>query len=108
MNRGDAYALLSRTLHTWQQRPYDQLAALVGQPARESVVRLGEEEVTIRVRVIRAHGTREALRIEAAAEGPSSWRLERLEESAVVAAPGHLAGSGGGGKSGRPSAGAGV
>jgi hypothetical protein len=84
MNRDDAYALLSRELLSWQHRPYEQLVSQVDQPASERNVRLGEEDVTLRVAVRWASEKKTAVRIEAVADGPSWYRLERLEESIVV------------------------
>jgi hypothetical protein len=84
MNRADAYALLCRELASWHRRPYDKLVQLAGQPPSERVVRLGEEDVTLRIAVRWANANTGSVRIEATADGPSCWRLERLEESITV------------------------
>lgn len=89
MNRGDAYALLCRELQSWRHCPHDQLVALVDHPASEAVVRLGGEDVTLRVAVRWENREKGTLRIEAAADGPSWYKLERLEESLVVGARPH-------------------
>lgn len=84
MNRADAYAVLSRELRAWQQRPYEQIAAIVGQPPSETIVRVGQEDVTVCVGVQWADERKGTLRVEATAAGPSCWALERLEESIIV------------------------
>lgn len=84
MHRLEAYALLSRELQSWRSRPFDQLAALVGQPSLEVIVRLRDEDVVVRVGVSWADTKRSAVRIHAVADGPSCWNLERLEESTIV------------------------
>jgi len=84
MNRADAYAILSRELESWRQRPYKQLIALVAQPPSSKGVRCAAEDVTVSVVVRWANAQAGTLRITATADGPSCWRLERLEESLVV------------------------
>lgn len=73
MDRGEVYAALARELWVWE-----------GRPASERVVRVGGEDVTVRVSVRWGNERRGTLRVEAVADGPSWWRLERLEESAIV------------------------
>ena len=84
MNRADAYAILSRELDSWRQRPYEHLLALVGRPPSSEIVLLGTEDITVSVKVRWADAEKNLLRIEASADGPSCWRLERLEESIIV------------------------
>lgn len=84
MNRKDPYLVLARELQAWQQRPYSQLVDLVNQPATETIVKLAEEEVSLRVELQWANSKNGTIRIKATAYGPSCWKLERLEESIVV------------------------
>lgn len=84
MHRADAYAVLARELQTWQQRPYNQVAALVDQPPSETLVQVGQETVTIRASIRWANRKKGTVRVELTADGPSCWRLERLEESIVI------------------------
>jgi hypothetical protein len=50
-------------------------------------VRLVGEVIDVEVRVHWAAAGREAICVEAVANGPSCWRLERLEDSITVPAP---------------------
>ena len=84
MNRADAYAVLSRELESWRHRPYDQLVALVDRPESERTVRIEQEDIIVRVAVHWANEKKVALRLGATADGPSWFKLERLEESILV------------------------
>lgn len=84
MNRAEAYAILSRELDSWRCRPYEQLVARVDQLESQRTVPVGQEDVTVRVAIRWTDEKHTALRVEAVAEGPSCFRLERMEESIVV------------------------
>jgi hypothetical protein len=62
----------------------DELLARIDLPAVERIVCIGSEEVTVRVMVRWENSNRRRLRIHAAAEGPSCWRMDRPDESVVV------------------------
>jgi len=84
MNRAEAYAILSREPGVWRARTYDRLVGCVGRPAASRIVRIGQEDVTVTVEVSWADERKRSLRIAATADGPSCWRLERLEETVEV------------------------
>ena len=90
MNRADAYGVLSRELRKWQNCPYPQIVALIDRSLPAIVVRVGEEDVTVRVCMRWANEKKGTIQVEAAADGPSCWNLERLEESIIVS-PGQSA-----------------
>lgn len=84
MNRGHAYSILARELVAWRQLGYERLLAMVGQEPSEKLVRLGEEGLTITIFVWKPSPRSPNLRIEASADGPSCWRMERLEEHLII------------------------
>jgi hypothetical protein len=87
MNRNDAYAILAAELESWRRLGYSALVKLVGQPSTTKSVPCGSEEISIRVQVRWANATNGSVRVEATADGPSSFRLERLEESVTIPPP---------------------
>lgn len=82
MNRAAAYDALARELERWRAMPLRELIANIGKAASAHSVRVNDEDITIEVTVHRKD--RDAIRITATANGPSHWRLERLEESIIV------------------------
>ena len=90
MNRGDAYKLLATRLEELRGEGYDALLARVGQPAASETVRVSGEDVVVDVAVVWADEQRRTLRVRATASGPSTWMMERLDESFVIA-PDHAA-----------------
>ena len=84
MNRGDAYIVLSRELDTRRELGYHALVTEVGQPARQRLVRIGDEDVVVETSVQWADAKKHAIRISASAAGPNWWKLERLDESILV------------------------
>lgn len=87
MRTADAYPLLVRELEAMRARPWDELRALVGQPPASLQRRIGDEDIAIEIAVQWADKTRRSLRIRGSARGPSSWRLQILQESLVVDPP---------------------
>jgi hypothetical protein len=85
MNRSDAYLVLSRELNAWREIPYGQLVKFIDEPMISRSARIGEDIVAVTVRVRWADAKRRRILIEATADGPSCWRLERLEESILIA-----------------------
>jgi hypothetical protein len=84
MHRAAAYEGLARELERWRLLSRQELVANVGQPARMYSVNINGEDIAVEVA---AHWHRDeggAIRITGIANGPSHWRLERLEESIVV------------------------
>jgi len=88
MKKSDAYQVLAAELESWRRLGYSALTEQVGQPAVTKSVPLGQEEISVQVRIRWADAERRSIRIEATADGPSCWRLERLEESVTVS-PSH-------------------
>jgi hypothetical protein len=84
VNRGDAYKLLATRLEQLRGQGYDALVSRVGQPAISETVRLHNEDVVVDVEVFWADEKRRTLRVCATASGPSTWMMERLDESFVI------------------------
>jgi len=84
MRKAAAYEALARELERWRLLPTQELAAKVGKPASVLSINIDGEEIAVEVT---AHWNREeggAIRVTGIANGPSHWRLERLQESIVV------------------------
>jgi hypothetical protein len=79
-----AYRCLSQELEWFRRRPLEELVRCIGGPTIERVVRDEAEPLTIEVRIEWADSQRGIIRIRATANGPSWWRLERLEEAVLV------------------------
>ncbi len=92
MNRGDAYKLLAARLEQLRAEGYDALLSRVGQVAMSETVRVNNEDVVIDSEVFWADEQRRTLRVCATASGPSTWMMERLDESFVIAPTRHTAG----------------
>jgi hypothetical protein len=84
MNRGDVYLVLADELEAWKRRGFQAALARVGQPAVARIERVGSEEITVCVCVRWNSEKRVTVRVEATADGPSCWRLERVEESLLL------------------------
>jgi hypothetical protein len=87
VNRTDAYAILATELQSWSQLDYSALVKHIGQPVTPKSVTAGQEEISVRVQVRWTDSKRRSVRVEATADGPTSWRLERLVESVTVSPP---------------------
>jgi hypothetical protein len=84
MHKATAYEALARELERWRLLPRQELVANVGKPASVRLVNIAGEDIALEV-AVRWHGeVGGALRIIGVANGPSHWRLERLEESIVL------------------------
>ena len=84
MNRGDAYKLLATRLEQLRSEGYDALLGRIGQPAMSETVRANNENVVVDVEVFWADKKRGTVRVCATASGPSTWMMERLDESFVI------------------------
>lgn len=84
MQRANAYLALANELGNWRELPPKELVARVSAPARRVAIQLGGEEVEIEIAVAWGNFNKTAVHVIGAANGPSSWRLERLQESIVV------------------------
>jgi len=87
MDRDRAYAKLVEELEQWRRLPFDDLVGLVGAAPSTMAVPIGAEIIDVEVRLRWSGSKPGAIRIEAVANGPSCWRLERLEE-AITVSPG--------------------
>ena len=87
MQRAQIYEVLSLELASWSQLPRAELAARFGLPAHRRSIEIAGENITVEVGAKWASPTREAIRIQAIANGPSSWQLQRIEEGTTVASP---------------------
>lgn len=86
MDRILAYATLAAELERWRRRPFDDLIRLVDAPPSVTAIDVGGAVIDIEVRVRRASVG--SIRIEAKANGPNWWRLERIEEAITISLPG--------------------
>ena len=84
MNRGDAYKLLANRLEQLRAEGYDALVSRVGQAAKSETVRVNNEDVVLDFEVFWADYKRRTLRVCATASRPSTWMMERLDESMVI------------------------
>jgi hypothetical protein len=66
---------------------YEDLLGRVGGPTTEETVWSEAGPLAIEVRFEWGEAREGAIRIRATANGPSWWRLERLEETALVPPP---------------------
>jgi hypothetical protein len=87
LNRDKAYSALAQELERFRRRPREDLIQCVGGPTIEKTEWEGAELLTIEIRIEWADVKSGAIRIRATANGPSCWRLERLEETVVVHPP---------------------
>jgi hypothetical protein len=84
MERASAYAALATELEQWRLRPLVELESRIGLPPVACDVRIAGEAVTLEVSVTWADASRERLKVEAVAFGPSHWDMERLVERIIV------------------------
>ena len=84
MHRFHAYSALANELEKWRTLPSAELVVLIGAPATRIAAHAGGEEFEIEIALVWEGSDREAIRVVGTANGPSAWRLERLQESIVV------------------------
>ena len=84
MQRATAYRALSKALEGWARLPVEQLRTRVGRPPEVHTESIGGEQLTIEIAASWSDGSQDAVRIYGVVNGPSHWRLERLEESVLV------------------------
>jgi hypothetical protein len=87
MDRVEAYAKLTAELERWRRLPYGDLVSLIGASPSVASVPVGSEIIDVEVRIMWVEAKPSSIRIEAVANGPSCWRLERLEEAIIVSEP---------------------
>ncbi len=87
MKRDKAYSILAEELERFRRLPRPDLVRCISGPAIERTEWDGAEPLTIEIRVEWADEEAGAIRIRATSNGPSSWRLERLEEVVLLRPP---------------------
>jgi hypothetical protein len=87
LDRDKAYSILARELERFRRLPRSDLVRCIGGPPIERTEWDGAEPLAIEIRVEWADFETGAIRIWAASNGPSCWRLERLEEAVLVHPP---------------------
>ncbi len=84
MDRGAASNLLAARLNDLRSEGYDALLQRVDQPTSAEDVHLCGETVTVGIDISWADRSHRQLRVSATALGPSTWDMERLDESFVI------------------------
>ncbi len=84
MNRPDAYQLLCEVLDSYRKMPATVLVALAGSRREERVTGESGDYYLLDVRVAWVDDRQQEIRITAVADTPSTFHLERLDESIVV------------------------
>jgi hypothetical protein len=87
LNRDKAYSVLAQELERFRRLPREDLIQCISGPTIEQTKWDGAEPLTIEIRVEWADTMEGAIRIRATSNGPSWWRLERLEETVLVHPP---------------------
>lgn len=87
MQRAAVYEVLARVLSAAMREPYRDLVTRAGAPPTVSEAIVGGDAVAIELRVSWLNRDAGILRLTAQGNGPSCWKLERLEESVSVAPP---------------------
>jgi hypothetical protein len=80
MKRAKAYGVVAQELELWRGLAADELLRQVGAQPRVRVTDLDGEPVSIEVSVSWTDKSRTRVRVEALANGPSTWRMERVVE----------------------------
>ena len=88
MKLAEVYPVLAEELVRWRELPRRELALRAGTPPDVRVVEVAGHPVTIEISAAWVSQPGGAIRVEAVANGPSHWRLERTVESIVVPAEG--------------------
>jgi hypothetical protein len=87
LDRIKAYAILAEELARFRLLPHGELVRLIGGPAIDKSLGDAASPLTIEVRIEWADDRGQAVRIRATASGPGWWRMERMEESALIPTP---------------------
>jgi hypothetical protein len=85
VDKAAAYRALAAELERWRSMPHVELIAGVDKPASVTYANVSGENVALEIALYWHGDDQTAIRIVGVANGPSHWRLERLEESIVVA-----------------------
>jgi hypothetical protein len=80
MKRASAYAVVAQELELWRRLASDVLLRHVGESPLIRLIEIEAEPVSIEVSVSWRDASRTHLRVEVIANGPSTWRMERVVE----------------------------
>jgi hypothetical protein len=80
MRRANAYGVVARELDLWRGLATDELLRHIGAPPRVRVIDLDGEPVSIETSVTWTDESQTRVRVQAVANGPSAWRMERVVE----------------------------
>jgi hypothetical protein len=80
MKRASAYGVVARELEQWRCLASDVLLEHVDAPPVIRVIEIASEPVSIEVLVSWRDESRTHLRVKVTANGPSTWRMERVVE----------------------------
>ena len=84
MHKASAYQALVQELELWRTMPRSELVAKVGAPASVRYASIDGEDIAVEVALHWHDKDRTAIRVVGVANGPSHWRLDRLEESVII------------------------
>jgi hypothetical protein len=84
LDQHEAYSVLAQELERFRRLPRPDLVRCISGPAIERTEWVGAEPLTIEIQVEWADEDAGVIRIRATSNGPSCWRLERLEETVLV------------------------
>lgn len=87
MKRTSAYAVLASELEAFRLLPWPILVEHVSAGPISKTVDVDGEELQLEIRVSKAATRQQAVKVTAAAFGPSHLQMERLEESVTLARP---------------------
>jgi hypothetical protein len=84
VNRGGTYKMLAARLEELRGEGYDSLLTRVGRAATSETVWIDGEPVVVDIAVDWADKKPGTLRVSATAYGPSTWMMERIDESFII------------------------
>jgi hypothetical protein len=84
MDRGDAYKVLAGRLEYVRREGYEKLLARIGKGVVSETIWFCGEPVEVTVEVLWADQKMQKLRVHGSLLGPSTWTIERLDESFVM------------------------
>jgi hypothetical protein len=84
MDRIRTYALIAAELDHWQRMPRLDLLARLDRPAEITSAMIGDTTTSLEVSVRWEDESKTKLRVQAIAYGPSTWKMERLEEAIIL------------------------
>lgn len=87
MKRAAAYAMVVQELERWRSLASDALIREVGAPPVIRLIEIDREPVSIEASVSWRDKSRAQVRVEVTANGPSTWRMERVIEHMDLPAP---------------------